>query len=267
LTTWVASAVGFEGSGDWDNDSDLDACDIASWVGCLTGPDSTILEQQCLIGDLEKDGDVDLVDFAGVQRAFRPIVEPEPKPIRVRSSGAAQPGDTVWLHLAEELPGNRETTAVWTQSAGPSVGPILHTGNGSARFTAPGPDAVPMTVDAAFEVKVPGDCSAAPRFGAVMVAFQVADLTLDLPATVALHVELSLKEFVSIEGAPPEFVVLYSVQEPLPPGVDLDLDPVTRSLIFFSGVGSVIEVQAQVFGAAGLLATAVDELVIVSDEP
>lgn len=56
---------------DWDNDGDVDAEDLQSFVLCATGP---VIPMQAGCGgkDLDCDDDVDLVDFAALQRCLTP---------------------------------------------------------------------------------------------------------------------------------------------------------------------------------------------------
>ena len=67
------------GGGDYNGDGSTDIADLAGLLTCLAGPGSTpdSLSPQCIALcvealDMDGDGDIDLRDFAGVQRAFVP---------------------------------------------------------------------------------------------------------------------------------------------------------------------------------------------------
>jgi len=55
--------------GDCDSDGYVDPDDFAQFVTCMDGPDSGTTEG-CGCTDLDNDGDVDLMDFATLQRLF-----------------------------------------------------------------------------------------------------------------------------------------------------------------------------------------------------
>ena len=56
-------------AGDFDCDVDVDGDDFAFFAGCLSGPDVSA-SVSCEYAGQDVDGDVDLADFAGFQRAF-----------------------------------------------------------------------------------------------------------------------------------------------------------------------------------------------------
>jgi hypothetical protein len=75
--------------GDGDNDGDVDRVDLPRYHTCLTGPECNGLKDGCLpplwhiapmgrpvmdcmMMDMDFDGDVDLADFGGLQRVFQP---------------------------------------------------------------------------------------------------------------------------------------------------------------------------------------------------
>ncbi len=54
---------------DFDDDTDTDLLDFKEWVRCLSGPESP-KKSGCQTRDLDRDGDIDLVDFRGLQWLF-----------------------------------------------------------------------------------------------------------------------------------------------------------------------------------------------------
>ena len=58
------------GTGDFDNNCQLDIDDFSAFVECLNGPGGGLLQSECWRGDFDGDGDVDLHDFAEYQIAF-----------------------------------------------------------------------------------------------------------------------------------------------------------------------------------------------------
>jgi hypothetical protein len=56
--------------GDMDVDGDVDLVDFASFQLCFTGPGGTVSEGGCALTDFDGDGDCDLVDFNAFQLAF-----------------------------------------------------------------------------------------------------------------------------------------------------------------------------------------------------
>ena len=57
-------------AGDCVIDGVVDASDVPGFVGCHFGPAGGMGQFYCQCADFDVDGDVDLVDFAGFQRAF-----------------------------------------------------------------------------------------------------------------------------------------------------------------------------------------------------
>jgi len=60
------------GVGDLDCDEDVDLPDFSGWAGCLTGPSNGPVPAGCDPFDFDGDADIDLDDWGGLQRAFRP---------------------------------------------------------------------------------------------------------------------------------------------------------------------------------------------------
>jgi hypothetical protein len=56
--------------GDGDGDGDVDLFDLETYHMCLTGPDNGPPTTDCMIMDIDQDGDVDFSDFAGMQFVF-----------------------------------------------------------------------------------------------------------------------------------------------------------------------------------------------------
>ena len=56
--------------GDLDLDGDVDLLDFTNWVDCLTGPDNGPYPEGCRVFDFDVDDDVDWADFAAFQIAF-----------------------------------------------------------------------------------------------------------------------------------------------------------------------------------------------------
>ena len=63
------SAYVFSSKGDWDRDGDIDLDDYAQFPACLTGPGGG-LGIDCGVFDFDDDTDVDLQDFAAFARSF-----------------------------------------------------------------------------------------------------------------------------------------------------------------------------------------------------
>ncbi len=59
-----------EAIGDYDGDANVDLDDYGQWDPCMTGSDAGPYTPGCESFDLDTDGDVDLLDFAGFQVLF-----------------------------------------------------------------------------------------------------------------------------------------------------------------------------------------------------
>jgi hypothetical protein len=59
-----------DGSGDLDSDGDVDLVDFGAFQLCFTGSGGVLSGSNCVCSDFDGDGDVDLVDFGGFQLAF-----------------------------------------------------------------------------------------------------------------------------------------------------------------------------------------------------
>lgn len=195
-----------------------------------------------------------------------------PVPISVKSV-TTQPSLLVILTYEEDLAAACDSAAVWSQTGGPNVGAIVIPGDGSGRFTAPARTALipagqtqPVTTNLTFSVSIPANCVAGSpaRTGTTTVPVQVANLAFDLPATITLNTPLNLAQFTMVSGTPAQFLTLYMAEEPLPAGVDLDINQFTSTMEVFAGVGQAVEITVQVIAAAGTLAEATDVVQIVN---
>ncbi len=59
-----------ETPGDLDRDGDVDLADFASFQYCFSGPNQALREPGCAVADSDADNDVDLADFAAFQTCF-----------------------------------------------------------------------------------------------------------------------------------------------------------------------------------------------------
>jgi hypothetical protein len=63
--------IGPISEGDVDVDGDTDLIDFVSFASCITGPNPAgAIPEECTVFDFDVDGDVDLSDLATFQRAF-----------------------------------------------------------------------------------------------------------------------------------------------------------------------------------------------------
>jgi hypothetical protein len=202
--------------------------------------------------------------FASVTITVKALDE-TPQMVETRSSGAAQPGDTVTLDLDD----SEDAEVVWTQDDGDKIeaGTITPVDDQSSTFMAP---AVTSTVTLNFNASgCRADMPGVPLQGAVSVPIQVASITsFDLPATVTIGVPLTLSDFLTIgAGAPAQLEVLFFVagNGDLPPGVQAQITgPNADVLEVSAGAGQSITVDVQIVGTAGVLAEQSDMILIVA---
>lgn len=65
----LAGPIAVAGPGDINTDGVLDFADFEGFADCMSGPDIAVGGEVCCRVDLDPDGDVDLLDLAGLQRA------------------------------------------------------------------------------------------------------------------------------------------------------------------------------------------------------
>jgi hypothetical protein len=188
--------------------------------------------------------------------------------VGTKSSGAAQPGDTVTIDLAD---GVVATSAVWVQDPADTVRVTLTpSGNRAATFSAP---QVTSTTNLRFVAVIA--CNPAGtgtvQGGTLTVPIQVATVELNLPATIQTGQQYNLYDFTLVNGDPtsPEALagvgleLLFFAATPgdggLPPGVVVSVDQATGVLTVTAGAGQTIEIVARLFGTAGELANNVDD--------
>jgi len=64
--------------GDFDRDGDVDLTDFAGFQYCFNGPGCPLPSQECRVADFDADGDVDMADFARFQACFNGSGRPSP---------------------------------------------------------------------------------------------------------------------------------------------------------------------------------------------
>ena len=193
-------------------------------------------------------------------KAFIPPLEI----VGTKSSGAAQPGETVDLDLDDGE--DAEWKAVWSQVPGPvDAGPLTVVNDRSATFVAPNPILMagqdPVSVALTFTATgCRADMPGLGLTGEVSVPIQVASVQLDLDDCVNVGANLTLSDFVTLSGEPAGVELLFFVTNggTLPPGVDVEVDGDVLTVI--AGAGETIEITVQVFATANLLAEATDTI-------
>jgi hypothetical protein len=196
----------------------------------------------------------------------------------IKSSGAAEPGETVTLELDDEV--DAAWTAVWEADAGNAYPVTLSAPDPrSATFTAPG---VTESVELTFHARgCRSDDPGVGLVGTVAVPVQVAGAAFDLPAEIEVGTVIDMKQddnpdtgqpILTVDsGAPPDYEVLFflSADGALPPDVLVTVEQATGILTVdaASAVDVDVEVAVQVFGAAGLLAEAFDTFRVVAAAP
>ena len=229
-----------------------------------------------------------------------------PHPFAAKSSGAAQPGETVTLTLdvralddpccAEDpdcLPQDCREAATWELGTcmadvdgdgtdEPVPCPVVEPAptrdendvlDGGAAFPAPN---ITTTTSLNFTVTVPQTCSVGARTGSLSVSIQVASVDFDMPDTVVVDGSVNLTDATTVTGAPANRLHLYFPQEFLPPGVEINItqesvdlltgDPIPAQLEVIAGADQTIEVTLQVVGLAGVLAEVRDTILIVAPD-
>ena len=190
-----------------------------------------------------------------------------------KSSGDAQPGDTVELTLSTVDPTvPAEFQATWAQVAADATRVTLTKVNADrVTFTAP-------TVTSSTHLNfVAGICSPS-QLGAGLLAatqsveVQVASVALDFSYSpgVVVGEPFDLTQWATVAaGAPGDIELLFFAADngALPEGVVVSIDQDTGLLTVSAGTpGQVITIEVQVVGTGGILAMAEDTLTIVEGE-
>lgn len=188
-----------------------------------------------------------------------------------KSSGSAQPGDSVQLTLSVAF--RDQWQATWRQDANstPSVELTPDGDNISASFVAPAVETT-TTLDFVAGLCDPNDPGVGFLDAALSVSVQVAEITFfDLPPTIGVGESLPLNDpsIITVTGAPDGFELLFiaSANGELPPGVVLSIDPNTGVLTVTSGAdGDTFDVTVRVIGTAFVLAEATDTITITEPQ-
>jgi hypothetical protein len=190
-----------------------------------------------------------------------------------KTSGAAQPGEQVTLDLADVI--SDQCSATWafvSTSPGGATEPVLTAiPPDGARFTAPN---VSTTTVFTFEATVscpPDEFVFEPESfcGQASVSVQIADAAFNLPAFIAPGVSLNLnvvarggdlnpdtdQPILTVTLAPPDFEVLFFVEDGGQPNPNVSLDGLTGDLTVNPTAqnGATVTISVQVLGTAGLL--------------
>lgn len=113
----VSGAAAPQIPGDCDADHDVELSDFPSVASCLAGPFAPVSDVACACADVDDDGDVDLLDVAGLQYRFdcvRPSLQSVP------SGGPVCPGETVILTCGAA--GNGPLEYQWLRDGSPIDG-------------------------------------------------------------------------------------------------------------------------------------------------
>ncbi len=190
--------------------------------------------------------------------------EPPPPGDLTKSSGDAQPNETVLIDLADTVlaPSVRpDETAIWRQSVGDAlrVTNLLPNGTTAATFTAPTP---PDSQTTNLNFVVSGCSAAHPGeglSGTVTVQVQVAVVTWNgLPPCVAAGGSIRLRDYTTIERISEDLVQeLFFAADggTLPPGVTLNINQTSGVMTVNTAAQTPQDVilTVKVFGTAGLL--------------
>jgi hypothetical protein len=192
---------------------------------------------------------------------FTSTFEPPAPGNLTKSSGDAQPGETVLIDLADTVPA--DWTAVWRQKVGDplSVTNLLPNGTSAATFTAPTP---PDSQTTTLNFVVSG-CSAAHLgeglSGTLTVQVQVATVSWDKGfegRCVSPGDSVNLNDFITIGQISLDLIQsVFSASDgqPLPSGVSLDINQNTGLMTVNTAAQTPqpVTLTVKVFGTAGLL--------------
>jgi hypothetical protein len=199
--------------------------------------------------------------------------------LATKSSGAAQPGDTVTVDLADIEP--ETLVPSWVQDVNDATRVALtpQPGTQTATFTAPG---VQTTTNLHFVAVVgcPRVGVDPIRSGALTVPIQVATVVIELPPDgFAEGTQENLYQFTNVNGngvgvedaaslAAKGLELLFFASAEgngsPPSGVDVSINQDTGVLTITSGAGETIKITGRLFGTAGELAFDDDTVLIVA---
>jgi hypothetical protein len=191
--------------------------------------------------------------------------------VGTKSSGAAQPSQTVLIDLADSVPA--DWAAVWRQDVSDTldVANLTPNGTSAATFTAPTPPNS-QTTDLNF---VASGCSALHLgeglSGTLAVQVQVAVVTWDgdLVSCLAPGDSVTLSEYTTITGISEDLIEeLFFAADggSLPDGVTIDIDQDTGVLTVLTAAAApqAIVVEVKIFGTSGLLDEAATSITVRS---
>jgi hypothetical protein len=265
--------------GDENGDGDRDLRDASALQRCFRGspeePGYEAPPEDCLLQfNFDDDDDVDLFDYKQFGPLMKgPRLDVTHEDLSIKTSGAARPGETVTLILADEGFWNVQ----WEQNQRnePAV-TLTRVGRTNATFIAPDVDS---STDLCFTVRAQ-HCPGVEQTGSVNVPIQVAEVVFDLPSTIAVGETLDLDDdftnvssqpILTVTGAPDGYQALFFAEGggggALPPGVSLTIDQATGELTATAGEGETIRVTVVIMWTAGILAEASDTIEIVAAGP